>query len=68
MPDEGPGASALGARWLPFGAVSGHQERPDEPATSGPQRGVDDEELVRRAQDGRREAFEELRRRPALLV
>jgi len=40
--------------WIRFEAVSGQQERP-----------ADDEELVRLAQEGRRDAFEELVRRHA---
>jgi RNA polymerase sigma-70 factor, ECF subfamily len=45
--------------------VSGQDERPADSAGALPQRGVEDEELVRLAQDGRREAFEELVRRHA---
>jgi RNA polymerase sigma-70 factor (ECF subfamily) len=45
--------------------VSGQHDHPDEHASSVPPRGVDDEELVRLAQEGRREAFEELVRRHA---
>ena len=67
MPDERrrAGAGALGALWVRFGAVSGQHDGRHESAGSLPQRGVDDEELVRLAQEGRREAFEELVRRHA---
>src|SRR5919108_333015 len=65
MPDERRRAGALGALWIRFGAVSGQHDRRSEPGSSDAARGVDDDELVRLAQEGRREAFEELVRRHA---
>ena len=67
MPDERrrADAGALGAPWVRLGPVSGEHDRGGERASSLPQRGVDEEELVRLAQEGRREAFEELVRRHA---
>jgi RNA polymerase sigma-70 factor (ECF subfamily) len=59
MVDDGQGASA-GALRLPFVAVNESRER-----SGGPEGALADEELVRLAQDGRRDAFEELVRRYA---
>jgi RNA polymerase sigma-70 factor, ECF subfamily len=57
--------SDAGTLWVPFGVVSREHDRQGEPGSSVPGRGVDDEDLVRLAQQGRRDAFEELVRRHA---
>ena len=65
MPDERRRAAALRALGVRVGAVRGQHDRPSEPASSDPASGVGDEELVRLAQEGQREAFDELVRRHA---
>ncbi len=58
--DEPQRPGATPAPWVRFGIVNGPRERSGAPAGS-----LEDEELVRLAQQGRREAFEELVRRHA---